>query len=39
MAITLTDRAAQHVQNYIAKRGKGLGVALANVTVAANDAG
>ncbi len=26
MAITLTDRAAQHVQNYIAKRGKGLGV-------------
>ena len=26
MAITLTDRAAQHVQNYITKRGKGVGV-------------
>jgi iron-sulfur cluster assembly protein len=26
MAITLTDRAAQHVQNYLAKRGKGVGV-------------
>ncbi|MEO8100916.1 MAG: iron-sulfur cluster assembly protein IscA [Betaproteobacteria bacterium] len=26
MAITLTDRAAQHVQDYLAKRGKGVGV-------------
>jgi iron-sulfur cluster assembly protein len=26
MAITLTERAATHVQNYLAKRGKGLGV-------------
>ena len=26
MAITLTGRAAQHVQNYLAKRGKGVGV-------------
>ena len=26
MAITLTDRAANHVQNYLAKRGKGVGV-------------
>ena len=26
MAITLTDRAANHVQNYLAKRGRGLGV-------------
>ncbi len=26
MAITLTDRAAQHVQSYLAKRGKGVGV-------------
>ncbi len=26
MAITLTDRAAQHVQNYLCKRGKGVGV-------------
>ncbi len=26
MAITLTDRAAEHVQNYLAKRGKGVGV-------------
>ncbi len=26
MAITLTDRAAQHVQNYLTKRGKGVGV-------------
>lgn len=26
MAITLTDRAAQHVQNYLSKRGKGVGV-------------
>ena len=26
MAITLTDRAAKHVQNYLAKRGKGVGV-------------
>ena len=25
MAVTLTDRAAQHVQRYIAKRGKGVG--------------
>ena len=28
MAITLTDRAAQHVQRYIAKRGKGVGLRL-----------
>jgi iron-sulfur cluster assembly protein len=28
MAITLTDRAAQHVQRYIEKRGKGVGVRL-----------
>ena len=26
MAITLTDRAANHVQSYLAKRGKGVGV-------------
>jgi iron-sulfur cluster assembly protein len=26
MAITLTDRAAEHVQSYLAKRGKGVGV-------------
>ena len=26
MAITLTDRAANHVQNYLTKRGKGVGV-------------
>ncbi|HEX4859396.1 MAG TPA: iron-sulfur cluster assembly protein IscA [Usitatibacteraceae bacterium] len=26
MAITLTERAATHVQNYLAKRGKGIGV-------------
>ena len=26
MAITLTDRAAIHVQNYLAKRGRGVGV-------------
>ena len=28
MAVTLTDRAAQHVQKYIAKRGKGVGLRL-----------
>ena len=28
MAITLTDRAAEHVQGYLAKRGKGVGVRL-----------
>jgi iron-sulfur cluster assembly protein len=28
MAITLTDRAAQHVQNTITKRGKGYGLRL-----------
>ncbi len=28
MAITLTDRAAKHVQNYLTKRGKGVGVRL-----------
>jgi len=28
MAITLSERAATHVRNYIAKRGKGLGVRL-----------
>ena len=26
MAITLTDRAANHVQDYLAKRGRGVGV-------------
>jgi len=26
MSITLTERAANHVQNYMTKRGKGLGV-------------
>jgi iron-sulfur cluster assembly protein len=26
MAITLTERAATHVQNYLAKRGKGVGL-------------
>ena len=29
MAITLTQQAAKHVQNYIAKRGKGVGLRLA----------
>jgi iron-sulfur cluster assembly protein len=29
MAITLTDRAAEHVQNYLAKRGKGVGLRFA----------
>ena len=28
MAVTLTERAAQHVQRYIAKRGKGIGLRL-----------
>lgn len=28
MAITLTDKAATHVQNYLAKRGKGIGLRL-----------
>lgn len=28
MAITLTDRAADHVQRYMQKRGKGVGVRL-----------
>ena len=28
MAVTLTDRAANHVQRYIEKRGKGVGVRL-----------
>jgi len=28
MAVTLTDRAAQHVQRYIEKRGKGIGLRL-----------
>ena len=28
MAVTLTDRAAEHVQRYIAKRGKGIGLRL-----------
>lgn len=26
MSITLTERAANHVQNYLAKRGKGIGL-------------
>ncbi len=29
MAITLTEQAAKHVQNYLAKRGKGVGLRLA----------
>jgi len=29
MAITLTEKAATHVKNYIAKRGKGVGLRLA----------
>jgi iron-sulfur cluster assembly protein len=28
MAVTLTDRAAQHVQRYMQKRGKGVGLRL-----------
>jgi len=28
MSVTLTDRAAQHVQRYIARRGKGVGLRL-----------
>jgi iron-sulfur cluster assembly protein len=28
MAVTLTDRAAIHVQRYIEKRGKGVGLRL-----------
>ena len=28
MAITLTDTAARHVQNFLAKRGKGVGLRL-----------
>jgi iron-sulfur cluster assembly protein len=28
MAVTLTSKAANHVQNYIAKRGKGIGLRL-----------
>lgn len=28
MAITLTERAAQHIGNFIARRGKGLGIRL-----------
>ncbi|MDP2761448.1 MAG: iron-sulfur cluster assembly protein IscA [Sideroxyarcus sp.] len=28
MAITLTERAAKHVQNFMAKRGKGVGLRL-----------
>ena len=28
MAITLTERAATHVQNFMAKRGKGMGLRL-----------
>ena len=28
MAITLSERAAQHIRSYLAKRGKGLGVRL-----------
>ena len=28
MAVTLTDRAAEHVQRYIAKRGRGVGLRL-----------
>jgi iron-sulfur cluster assembly protein len=28
MAVTLSERAAQHVTNYLAKRGKGVGIRL-----------
>ena len=28
MGVTLSERAAQHVSNYIAKRGKGVGIRL-----------
>ena len=28
MAVTLTERAAQHISNFIAKRGKGVGLRL-----------
>jgi iron-sulfur cluster assembly protein len=28
MAVTLTERAAQHITNFIAKRGKGVGLRL-----------
>jgi iron-sulfur cluster assembly protein len=28
MSVTLTDKAAQHVQRYIAKRGRGVGLRL-----------
>jgi iron-sulfur cluster assembly protein len=28
MAVTLTDRAADHIQRYIARRGKGIGLRL-----------
>ncbi len=28
MAVTLTERAAQHIANFIAKRGKGVGLRL-----------
>ncbi|MDD5248539.1 MAG: iron-sulfur cluster assembly protein IscA [Rhodocyclaceae bacterium] len=28
MTVTLSERAAQHVANYIAKRGKGIGIRL-----------
>ncbi len=28
MAVTLTERAAQHVSSFLAKRGKGIGVRL-----------
>ncbi len=28
MSVTLTDRAAEHVQRYIARRGKGIGLRL-----------
>ncbi|OHC66208.1 MAG: iron-sulfur cluster assembly protein IscA [Rhodocyclales bacterium GWA2_65_20] len=28
MTVTLSERAAQHVSNYIAKRGKGIGIRL-----------
>jgi iron-sulfur cluster assembly protein len=28
MAVTLSERAAQHITNYLAKRGKGVGIRL-----------
>ena len=35
MALTLTESAATHVQNFLAKRGKGVGLRLGVRTAAA----